>query len=110
MNIQIFGRSKGFDTQKARRWFKERRVPYQDIDMGSKGMSRGELLSVVRAVGLDALIDPKAEDAAILKYLASEDAKIEKLLENQKWILLPIVRNGRKATVGFKPEVWKDWE
>ena len=110
MNIQIFGRSKGFDTQKARRWFKERGVKYQDIDMGSKGMSRGELLSVMRCVGIEELIDPKAEDAAIIKYLASDDAKLEKLLENQQWLKLPIVRNGRTATVGFKPEVWKNWE
>ncbi len=110
MNVQIFGRSKGFDTQKARRWFKERRIPYQDIDMKSKGISRGELKSVVQAVGLDALIDPAAEDAAILRYLASEEAKLDKLLEHQGWIRLPIVRNGRKATVGFCPQVWEKWE
>ena len=110
MNIQIFGKSKGFDTQKARRWFKERRIAYQDIDMKSKGMSRGELQSVVRAVGLDALIDPKAEDAAILRYLAGDEAKLEKLLDNQDWLLLPVVRNGRKATVGYKPEVWETWD
>ena len=110
MNIQIFGKNKGFDTQKARRWFKERRIKVQDIDMKSKGMSRGELQSVIRAVGLEALLDPRAEEAAILRYLASEEAKVEKLLENQDWILLPVVRNGRQATVGFRPEIWETWE
>ena len=60
MNIQIFGTKKCFDTKKAERYFKERGVKYQFIDMKEKGMSRGELNSVKQAVGgLDALIDEK---------------------------------------------------
>ena len=110
MNIQIFGKSKCFDTKKAQRYFKERRVPFQNIDLLDKGMSRGELKSVIAAVGLDALIDPKHPDAALLQYLAYDEDKAEKLLENPKLLKTPIVRNGRQATVGHCPEIWKTWE
>jgi len=110
MNIQIFGKSKCFDTKKAQRYFKERRVKFQDIDMVRYGMSRGEFNSVKQAVGLNNMIDEKAKDAEILTYLAYESDKEEKLFENQQWIKTPIVRNGKKATVGYQPEVWKAWE
>lgn len=110
MNIQIFGKSKCFDTKKAQRYFKERRVPFQNIDLLDKGISRGELKSVVAAVGLDALIDPKHPDAALLQYLAYDEDKLEKLLEDPRLLRTPIVRNGRQATVGHCPEVWKSWE
>ena len=110
MNIQIFGKNKCFDTKKAERWFKERRIKYQYIDLNRYGISRGELTSVKSAVGLDALIDEKAKDAEILRYLAYADDKFEKLLEDPLLIKTPIVRNGKKATVGYVPDVWKDWE
>ncbi len=110
MNIQIFGKSKCFDTKKAERYFKERRIKYQAIDMVRYGMSKGELTSVLQCVGLDALIDPKSEGAEILQYLAYAQDRAEKLYENQQWIRTPVVRNGKKATVGYCPEVWKDWE
>ncbi len=111
MNIQIFGKSKCFDTKKAQRWFKERRVSFQNIDLLDKGLSKGELRSVMQAVGgLDQLIDPKHPDAALLAYLAYEEDKIEKVLEDPRLLRTPIVRNGRQATVGYCPEVWKGWE
>ncbi len=110
MNIQIFGKSKCFDTKKAQRYFKERRIPFQNIDLLDKGMSQGELKSVAAAVGLAALIDSKHPDAALLQYLAYDEDKLEKLLENPRLLKTPIVRNGRQATVGFCPEVWKSWE
>lgn len=113
MNIQIFGTKKSFDTKKAQRYFKERRIPFQFIDLKEKGMSKGELTSVMRAVGgLEALVDPKAKDqdaVALITYLA-ESQKFEKLLENQQVLREPIVRNGQKATVGYEPDVWKSWE
>jgi len=110
MNIQIFGKSKCFDTKKAERYFKERRIKYQRIDLGGFGMSRGEFTSVKSAVGLKAMIDDKAPDAEILTYLAYEQDKEEKLLENPMLIKTPIVRNGKKATIGYCPDIWKTWE
>lgn len=113
MNIQIFGTKKSFDTKKAQRYFKERRIKFQFIDLREKEMSKGELQSVMRAVGgLDALIDPKAKDqdtVALITYLA-ESQKFDKLLDNQQILREPIVRNGKQATVGYEPDTWKTWE
>lgn len=110
MNIQIWGRSKCFDTKKAERWFKERRIKYQYTDLLRYGISKRELQSVRSAVGMENLSDPKAEDAAILEYLAYDEDKLEKLLEQPELLRTPIVRNGKQATVGYCPEIWKNWE
>ncbi len=113
MNVQIFGTKKCFDTKKAERYFKERRVKYQFIDLKEKGMSRGELLAVVQAVkGLDKLLDPDCRDRqtlALVKYLTERD-RLDKVLENQQLLKTPVVRNGKQATVGYQPDVWKSWE
>lgn len=110
MNIQIFGKSKCFDTKKAERYFKERRVKFQAINLVKYGISPGELKSVKNAVGLEALIDGKNPDAAHVTYLAYDEDKLEKLAEDPRLLRTPIVRNGKKATVGYCPEIWKDWE
>ena len=113
MNIQIFGSKKSNDSKKAERFFKERGIKYQFIDMKEKGMSRGEFDNVCRALGgFSALIDPNAKDRqtlTLMKYLSESDAE-EKLFENQQLIALPVVRSGRQATLGYQPEVWKGWE
>ena len=113
MNIQIFGTKKSADTRKAERWFKERRIRFQSVDLAEKGLSKGEFQSVMQAVGgLDAMIDPDGKDKdllALIKYIAAED-RLQKVLENQSVLRQPIVRNGRQATVGYRPEVWKEWE
>lgn len=109
MKIQIFGKAKSFDTKKAERYFKERGIPFQSVDILRKGLSRGELDSVLRAVGgLEAVIDDTAKDYCMIKYLL-EDAKLEKLMEQPSLYRTPIVRNGRQATVGYCPEIWKQW-
>ena len=113
MNIQIFGTKKCFDTKKAERWFKERGIKYQMIDMKEKGMSKGEFTSVCLAVGgIDNMINEKASDKqtlTLLKYLGDADRE-EKLLENPQLIRTPIVRSGKKAVIGFCPEIWSEWE
>ena len=113
MNIQIFGKKKSSDTRKAERFFKERGIRFQSVDMKEKGLSKGEFQSVLQAVGsLEAMIDPNCKDKDLLlliKYLAEED-RAQKVLDNQSVLKLPIVRNGRQATVGYQPEVWKKWE
>ena len=111
MNIQIFGKSKCFDTKKAERWFKERGIKFQSVDILSKGLSKGELDSVVKALGgkIDYVIDESSKDYAEIKYLY-DDAKPEKLSENPKLYKTPIVRNGKQATVGYHPEIWEEWK
>ncbi len=113
MNIQIFGTKKNPDTRKAERYFKERGIKYQLVDLKEKGMSKGELMSVMQSVGgTDALIDSNCKDKqtlALIQYLVPEQ-RFEKLLENQSVLKQPVVRNGRQATVGYAPEIWKTWE
>lgn len=110
MNIQIFGKTKCFDTKKAERYFKERGVKFQSIDLPRFGMSPRELESVISCVGLENLINPKARDADLFKYLAHDADKFQKLLDDPSLIKTPIVRNGKIATVGYCPDVWKTWE
>ena len=112
MNIQIFGTKKCNDTKKAERFFKERGIKYQFIDMKEKGMSKGEFTSVAQANGgLENMInwDGKDQDIlALIKYIADED-KLEKILENPQVIRTPVVRNGKQSTLGYQPDVWKGW-
>ena len=110
MNIQIFGKSECFDTKKAERWFKERRIRFQSVDIKKYGMSQGELNSVKQAVGLDQMVDPSHPDAVLLSYLASDQAKLEKLFEDPALLRTPIVRNGKQATVGYCPDIWSNWQ
>ena len=113
MNIQVFGTAKSADTRKAERYFKERRIRYQFVDMKKYGMSGGEFDSVLRAVGgIDNLVDwdGKSPDLDLIKYLSDCTAKEDKVFDNQSLIRLPVVRNGKQATVGYCPEIWKTWE
>ena len=110
--IQIFGTNKCNDTKKAQRFFKERGIKFQFVDMNEKGLSKGEFTSVAQANGgIENMINPDAKDKdtlALIKYIAEED-KLEKILENQQVIKTPIVRNGMLSTLGYQPDVWKTW-
>ena len=112
MNIQIFGTKKSSDARKAERWFKERRVRAQFIDLNEKGISRGELRSAARAVGgLDALIDPECRDRdalALVRYIADAQ-KEDAVLEHPQVLVQPIVRNGQRAAAGYRPEIYAAW-
>lgn len=112
MNIQIFGTKKCNETKKAQRYFKERGIKIQFIDMTEKEMSKGEFRSVCQVVGgINAMINENYKDKdalALVKYI-SEDEREEKLLANQQVLKTPVVRNGKQATVGYAPDVWKNW-
>ena len=113
MNIQIFGKSKCFDTKKAERWFKERRIKFQSIAVKKFGMSGREFDSVLRAVGgIDSLIDwdSKHPDITLMKYMDDKTAKEDKVFDNPELMKTPVVRNGKQATCGYRPEVWETWE
>lgn len=112
MNIQIFGVKKCFDTQKAERYFKERKIKYQLVDLNEKGLSKGELRSIKLAIGLKNLIDEKSKEYIKLNVanIRSDDMREELLINNPKLYRTPIVRNGSLATVGFHPEAWSSWE
>lgn len=113
MNIQIFGKSKSFDTKKAERYFKERRISFQSIDLLRFGLSGKEFDSVLRAVGgIDNLIDwdSKDPDILILRYTEDSRAKEDKVFDRPELMKAPVVRNGKQATVGYAPEVWETWK
>lgn len=112
MNIQIFGLRKCFETKKAERYFKERKVKYQLIDLNEKGLSKGELESVKAAVGLNNLINTKVKEYKTLNLenIRTSSIKEEILFKNPKLYKTPIVRNGKQATVGYEPDSWKEWE
>lgn len=113
MNIQIFGTKKCADTRKAERFFKERGIKYQFIDMKEKGMSKGEFNSVAQVNGgMDNMINWEGRDKdtlALLKYIVDED-KFEKIIENPQVIKTPVVKNGKNSTLGYQPDVWKCWK
>lgn len=113
MNIQIFGKSKCFDTKKAERYFKERRIKYQYIDLNKYGISGKEFDSVLRGVGgIDNLIDwdGKNQEITNMKYMDDKIAKEDKVFDDPSLMRTPIVRNGKLATVGYCPEIWSTWE
>lgn len=112
MNIQIYGNPKSFDSKKAERYFKERKIRYQWIDLKKYGLSPREFASVRACVGLSQMIDTKAKEyeASFIAHLAHEEDIVEKLMEYPGLLRTPIVRNGRQATVGYCPDIWKTWE
>ncbi len=113
MNIQIFGKSKCFDTKKAERYFKERRIRFQSVDLLRFGLSAKEFDSVLRAVGgIDKLIDwdSKSPEITLMRYMDDPRAKEDKVFDDPSLMRMPIVRNGKQATVGYCPEIWATWE
>lgn len=112
MNIQIYGANKCFDTRKAERYFKERNIKYQYVDLFRYGLSKGEFESVKGLVALNDLVNSKSKDyeGLNLHQIRGSDMREEIILNNPKLLNTPIVRNGRQATVGYKPEVWEEWQ
>lgn len=111
MNIQIFGVKNCFDTKKAQRFFQERKIKFQYIDLAVKGLSKGELQSVRSVLGLEAIIDPKSKSYTKLNLdkITGASVREEILLNNPILYKTPIVRNGKKATVGYSPDIWQQW-
>ena len=113
MIIQIFGKSKCFETKKAERYFKERRISYQFVDLLRYGMSGKEFDAVLRGIGgIDKLInwDSKAEAITLMKYMDDIRSKEDKVFDNPSLMKTPIVRNGKQVTIGYCPEIWASWE
>ena len=113
MNIQIFGKSKCFDTKKAERYFKERRIKYQYVDLLRYGLSGKEFDAVLRALGgIDNLIDwnGKSQEITLMKYMDDPCAKEDKVYDAPELMRTPIVRNGKQATIGYCPDIWANWE
>jgi arsenate reductase (glutaredoxin) len=113
LNVQVWGQPKCQETRKTERFFKERGVKFQPIDLTRKGPSPGELQSIASRVGgFSALVDKGGARyvAKGLKYAEPTGDRLEKLLlEDPLLLRTPVVRNGKEATVGYCPEVWAAW-
>ncbi len=111
MNIQIFGVKKCFDTKKAERYFKERKINYQFVDLTMLGLSKGELQSVKAAIGLNNLVNSASKNYKKLNMdrIISASGREEMLFNNPCLYKTPIVRNGKQSTVGYVPDVWASW-
>ena len=113
LNIQIFGKNKCFDTKKAERYFKERRIKYQYVDLIRYGLSGKEFDTVLKGVGgIDQLInwESNSPDITLMKYMDDSVAKEDKVFDDPSLMRTPIVRNGKYVTLGYCPEVWSTWE
>jgi len=109
MNIQILGTKKCKETQKAERFFKERRIPFHFRNLTEKGIAKGELENIKRAVPIDDLFDDEGKQFKKRNLEFMVYHKEEELLNDSLLCKTPIVRNGNLATVGYQPDVWKEW-
>ena len=109
--IQLYHLKRTPDVQKAERFFKERKVKYQDIDLTKHKLGARELQSILKAVGIKHLVDENsiAWKESTAQFLHAQEALIEALIAQPKLMMFPIVRDGQKATVGIVPEIWATW-
>ena len=112
MNIQIYCGKKNFDAQKAERYFKERRIPFQALDLKKHKLGEREIRMMISTIGIEKLID--RDDKKVKEhpacYYDREDLLIPAIQENPWLIRVPIVRNGNKMTIGYQPDIWAQWE
>ena len=109
MSLQIFGTRKCPNTRKAERFFRERGVAYQFIDLAEKGISPGELAVVAQAAGIGALVDTEGKRFKDRGFAYQDYDAAAELLADPLLLKTPIVRDGRRATVGYEPTVWTEW-
>jgi arsenate reductase len=111
MNVQIFGKRDCPDSRKAERWFKERRIPYQFVDLAVKGLAPREFETIAAAIGVDNLIDRGSKRFLEKGLSAAPPSRVRAALASDSLLLkTPMVRNGREATLGMRPEIWLTWK
>ncbi|MCH7474861.1 MAG: arsenate reductase [Gemmatimonadetes bacterium] len=112
MPIQIFGTKKSAETRRAQRFFSERRIPVQFVDLKVKAASPGELRRFAQKFGVRALIDRDGRrfaDLGLRHAAWSDDRWLQKLVEEPLLLKLPLVRNRQRLTVGVEEAEWKRW-
>lgn len=109
MNIQIFGTKKSSESKKAERFFKERNIKFHYRDLNEKGISKGELENINRVFSNDELIDREGKQFRKRNLAYMVFNLEEELLNDPLLFKTPVVRNGSKVTLGYEPDIWKDW-
>lgn len=112
MNIQIYASGRNFDVQKAERYFKERRIPFQMLDLKKHRLGEREIRLMIFSFGITNLLDRSSRK--VCEHPASTLDREEYLipaLQEAPWLLkTPIVRNGNQMTQGYCPEIWASWK
>ena len=111
-NIQIYYVKRSFDVQKAERFFKERRIPFQSVDMKRHAPGRREVELFARAAGgIAQLLDRTSQKVLShpAAYMRDESAIADEIMADPSLIKAPIVRNGQKVTIGVHEDVWSAW-
>lgn len=111
MNIQIYFAKKKPDVLKAERFFKERRIPYQLMDLKKHKLGQKELEVFVRAVGAKNLVDREGKKALErpVAHMSTDSLIVAELLNDPSALRSPIVRNGSRAAVGADEAAWQSW-
>ena len=112
MNIQIYFSKNSFDVQKVRRYLKERRVPFTEVELSRHKPGLRELKLFAQAAGgVKNLVDmnAKGERADYIKQLSIEDILLDELMAHPEVLRCPIVRNGQKVVIGFDEKVLAAW-
>ena len=109
MNIQIIGTRKNADTRKCERFFRDRGIAYQFVDLAQRALSAGEVTNIAQAAGRDDLIDTGSKSYSKRGMAYMEFDPVEEILEDPMLLRQPVVRNGGRASIGYDEEVWKSW-
>lgn len=113
-NIMIFGTNKSNETRKAQRFFKERGLEPHFVDLKKKKTkpSPGELKRFIQKFGLNALVDTDAkeyEESGLAYMRMGDDALLERIIDEPKLMVQPLVRSGNAMTVGWDEDYWREW-
>ena len=108
--IQVFGLKNCNDTNKTLRFFKERGIKIQFVDLNEKAISKGELENITRVIPLEELLDKDGKQYKKRNLQFMVFNLEEELLADPLLLKTPIVRNGKDSTLGYQPETWKEWK
>lgn len=109
MNIQIIGTKKCKDTQKAERFFKERRISFHFRDLNEKGLTKGELDNITQKISIEDLLNTESKIYKDKGMIYVKFDIEEELLNEPLLIKTPIIRFNKNVSVGYHPEIWKRW-
>jgi arsenate reductase (glutaredoxin) len=112
VEVQIFGTAKCADTRKAQRFFKERRAKVHFVDLKQRAASPAELRRFQQKFGTEALVDRDARRFRErgLHVAQLDDDRIFRLLVDDPTLLrTPLVRSGRRLSIGHAEAEWKSW-
>lgn len=107
MVVQIYGRRKCKTSRKAERFFSERGIAFQSVDIDAKAPGRRELELFAEVIGIDAILDAESKAYRDRGFAYMEFDAIDEIASDPRLLRTPIVREGRACAVGDDPAFWK---